>query len=105
MKCMVVSKLRDADGREVSAPNNQATSLRVTKGTRPDVNHSRKFFDNRFVYLVISQRARGLSIGVNMNPDKSCNFNCRYCEVDRTVPGRDSQMNIEVMSTELRNML
>src|SRR5260370_37244718 len=30
--------------------------------------------ENRFVYIVISPRARGLSIGVNLNPDQRCNF-------------------------------
>src|ERR1041385_9455166 len=40
----------------------------------------RDFLDNRFVYTVISARARGLSVGVNMNPDKHCNFDCVYCE-------------------------
>ena len=44
----------------------------------------RDFLDNRFVYAVISPRARGLTLGVNMNPDKRCNFDCVYCEVDRT---------------------
>ena len=52
-------------------------------------SQSRKFFDNRFVYAVISQRARGLSIGVNMNPDKRCNFDCGYCEVNRSLPARE----------------
>src|SRR5437762_2589833 len=48
----------------------------------------RTFLGNRFVYAVISQRARGLSIGINMNPDKVCNFECAYCEVNReTRPG------------------
>ena len=39
---------------------------------------SRDFLDGRFVYTVISPRARGLSVGVNMNPDKRCNFDCVY---------------------------
>lgn len=69
------------------------------------MSHSRQFFGNRFVYAVISQRARGLSIGVNLNPDLYCNFNCIYCEIDRTKPLRDAQVNIEVMSSELREML
>src|ERR1700742_490162 len=45
----------------------------------------RESLGNRFVYAVVSPRARGLSIGINMNPDKFCNFDCGYCEVDRTV--------------------
>jgi wyosine [tRNA(Phe)-imidazoG37] synthetase (radical SAM superfamily) len=42
---------------------------------------------HRLIYFVLSQRAGGLSIGVNLNPDKRCNFNCIYCEVDRSVNG------------------
>src|SRR5947209_16405266 len=37
--------------------NKQATSVRVSKPARSAVSHSRKFFDNRFVYAVISQRS------------------------------------------------
>ena len=45
--------------------------------------HSRSWRDNRFVYPVISRRSKGLSIGVNLNPDQACNFDCVYCSVDR----------------------
>ena len=47
-------------------------------------DHSRRLDQNRYVYAVVSRRARGLSIGVNLNPDKVCNFDCTYCQVDRT---------------------
>ena len=43
----------------------------------------RDFLDNRFVYAVVSPRARGLSVGINLCPDKNCNFQCVYCEVHR----------------------
>lgn len=52
-------------------------------------DHTRRFEDFVFVYPVISRRSGGLSIGVNLNPDKNCNFNCIYCEVDRRTPGRE----------------
>jgi wyosine [tRNA(Phe)-imidazoG37] synthetase (radical SAM superfamily) len=65
----------------------------------------RYFFNNRFVYAVISQRARGLSIGINMNPDKFCNFDCLYCEVNRDEQARDRQVNIKVMASELESLL
>jgi wyosine [tRNA(Phe)-imidazoG37] synthetase (radical SAM superfamily) len=61
----------------------------------------RNFLGNRFVYIVVSSRARGLSIGVNMNPDRRCNFNCIYCEVNRAVPPSDRDLNVEVMAAEL----
>jgi wyosine [tRNA(Phe)-imidazoG37] synthetase (radical SAM superfamily) len=66
---------------------------------------SRSFFGNRFVYAVISQRARGLSIGINLNPDKFCNFDCVYCEVDRRQRGAVPRVQLEVMAAELRQML
>ena len=46
--------------------------------------HQRRFEENRFVYPVLSRRSEGISVGVNLNPDKVCNFDCIYCQVDRT---------------------
>jgi len=66
---------------------------------------SRSFFGNRFVYAVISQRARGLSIGVNLNPDKFCNFDCVYCEVDRQESRAVIPLDTDVMTAELKQML
>jgi wyosine [tRNA(Phe)-imidazoG37] synthetase (radical SAM superfamily) len=65
----------------------------------------REFLDNRFVYTVISPRARGLSVGVNMNPDKRCNFDCAYCEVNRREPSRESRLEVPVMMAELERTL
>src|ERR1041384_5902109 len=48
--------------------------------------HSRSWRENRYVYPVVSRRSKGLSIGVNLNPDKVCNFDCIYCCVDRKTP-------------------
>jgi len=65
----------------------------------------RDFLGNRFVYAVISSRASGLSLGVNMNPDRRCNFDCSYCEVDRRTPSHESKLVTEVMATELRRAI
>jgi wyosine [tRNA(Phe)-imidazoG37] synthetase (radical SAM superfamily) len=64
----------------------------------------RDFLDNRFVYAVVSARARGLSVGVNMNPDKNCNFRCVYCEVHRNGEVRED-LDVEVMAAELKKTL
>jgi len=45
--------------------------------------HDRVWQSNRYVYPVVSRRSKGISIGVNLNPDKVCNFDCIYCSVDR----------------------
>lgn len=65
----------------------------------------RDFLGNRFVYAVISPRARGLSVGLNLNPDKLCNFDCIYCEVDRSEPPAESRLDIPVMMAELDQTL
>jgi wyosine [tRNA(Phe)-imidazoG37] synthetase (radical SAM superfamily) len=65
----------------------------------------RDFLGNRFVYVLISPRAGGLSIGINMNPDKKCNFDCVYCEVNRSEPARESHLDVPVMAGELKATL
>src|SRR5262245_18664797 len=61
----------------------------------------RDFLDNRYVYVVISPRARGLSVGINLNPDKFCNFDCVYCEVDRAQVSKERRLNVRAMAAEL----
>ena len=67
--------------------------------------YPRDFLGNRFVYLTISPRARGLSIGVNLNPDRKCNFDCAYCEVDRRKPTADEVIDCDAASRELESTL
>ena len=68
-------------------------------------DHTRHFSDFTFVYPVISRRSRGLSIGVNLNPDKVCNFDCIYCEVDRRIPGAVTGVDLRQMKDELTAMV
>jgi wyosine [tRNA(Phe)-imidazoG37] synthetase (radical SAM superfamily) len=84
----------------VQPPNSTGQACLDTAFGRP-----RNFLNNRFAYGVISQRARGLSIGVNLNPDKKCNFDCFYCEVNRDEAPRDREIDVKVMSEELQNLL
>jgi wyosine [tRNA(Phe)-imidazoG37] synthetase (radical SAM superfamily) len=65
----------------------------------------RDFLDNRFVYVAVSPRARGLCIGINMNPDRFCNFDCIYCEVDRDFPPVERELDVHVMAVELEKTL
>ena len=67
--------------------------------------YTRDFLQNRFVYVVVSPRAHGLAVGVNMNPDKRCNFDCVYCEVNRDVPSRDEYLDVPVMVAELQHTM
>lgn len=68
-------------------------------------NHPRDWRGFRYVYPVMSRRSRGLSIGVNLNPDTACNFDCIYCQVDRTTPPKVREVNLDVLRAELDAML
>ena len=64
-------------------------------------SHPRSWRENLYVYPVISRRSGGLSIGVNLNPDKACNFDCIYCQVDRNVPPTVRKVDPDRLRAEL----
>jgi wyosine [tRNA(Phe)-imidazoG37] synthetase (radical SAM superfamily) len=67
--------------------------------------HSRVWQQNRYVYPVVSRRSKGISVGINLNPDKVCNFDCIYCSVDRrTGFGGVRDVDLEVLRAELAGM-
>jgi len=68
-------------------------------------DHTRIYRDFTYVYPVISRRSGGLSIGINLNPDKKCNFDCVYCEVDRKTPGKTSVVDLDQLHEELIEMI
>lgn len=67
--------------------------------------HPREFEQNRFVYPVLSRRSRGISVGVNLNPDKVCNFDCIYCQVDRRSESETRFVEFDLLLAELEAML
>ena len=67
--------------------------------------HPREFEQNRFVYPVLSRRSRGISVGVNLNPDKVCNFDCIYCQVDRRSESETRFVEFDQLLGELEAML
>ena len=67
--------------------------------------HPRLFLGNRYVYPVLSRRSKGISVGINLNPDKVCNFDCVYCQVDRRTPALYREVDLDLMEEELRRVL
>jgi wyosine [tRNA(Phe)-imidazoG37] synthetase (radical SAM superfamily) len=68
-------------------------------------SHPRTFETNRFVYPVVSRRSGGVSIGVNLNPDKVCNFDCIYCQVDRVSAAETKFVDLAQLLDELDHTL
>jgi wyosine [tRNA(Phe)-imidazoG37] synthetase (radical SAM superfamily) len=67
--------------------------------------HPRSFESNRYVYPVLSRRSGGISIGVNLNLDQACNFDCIYCQVDRSEPGQKQAVALDQLAAELDAMV
>ena len=96
--------------KKKSRPSTQEQLTEELCSSRPATHRDafgmpRDFLQNRFIYLTISSRAHGLSVGVNMNPDKHCDFDCIYCDADRESPGQDRMLDLEVMTDELQRTL
>jgi len=68
-------------------------------------NHDRDTVHMTYVYPVISRRAGGVSVGINLNPNNACNWHCAYCQVPNLVRGVAPDIDLELLRTELTTML
>jgi len=68
-------------------------------------DHNRAWQDNLYVYPVISRRAGGISVGINLNRDKACTFDCPYCQVDRTIPGEKGLPDVDRIAAEIEALI
>ncbi|MFM2396972.1 MAG: hypothetical protein RLZZ144_222 [Pseudomonadota bacterium] len=69
------------------------------------LDHSRDSAAMRYVYPVISRRAGGVSIGINLNTDNACNWRCIYCQVPNLKLGNAPTVDLLLLETELRDFL
>ncbi len=68
-------------------------------------DHSRDSVGLTYVYPVLSRRAGGLSIGINLNPNNACNWQCVYCQVPELIRGNAPEIDLEILSKELQGFL
>ncbi len=68
-------------------------------------DHSRDSAGMRYVYPVISRRAGGVSIGINLNPNNACNWRCIYCQVPGLARGRPPAIDLALLEDELERFL
>jgi wyosine [tRNA(Phe)-imidazoG37] synthetase (radical SAM superfamily) len=68
-------------------------------------DHSRESAGLTYVYPVVSRRAGGLSIGVNLNPNNACNWRCVYCQVPNLQRGKAPAVDVALLAHELRTFL
>jgi hypothetical protein len=69
------------------------------------LNHDRDSAAMTYVYPVVSRRAGGVSVGVNLNPNNACNWACVYCQVPDLVRGTAPEIDLAQLDAELRTLL
>ena len=68
-------------------------------------NHDRDAAGMTYVYPVVSRRAGGVSVGINLNPNNACNWHCVYCQVPNLTRGIAPEIDLDVLRSELTTML
>lgn len=68
-------------------------------------DHSRDSAGMTYVYPVVSRRAGGVSIGINLNVNNACNWACVYCQVPALKRGGPPPVDLALLDSELRTFL
>jgi wyosine [tRNA(Phe)-imidazoG37] synthetase (radical SAM superfamily) len=58
-----------------------------------------------YVYPVVSRRAGGVSLGINLNVNNACNWACVYCQVPDLKRGGPPDTDLSLLDAELRAAL
>lgn len=80
-------------------------AVEVIVSTLITTNHNRDVVGLKYVYPVLSRRAGGLSIGINVNTNNACNWRCIYCQVPDLTVGSAPEIDISLLEEELRFFL
>ena len=68
-------------------------------------DHSRDSAGLRYVYPVVSRRAGGVSVGINLNVNNACNWACIYCQVPGLARGGPPAVDLDLLEAALRGLL
>ena len=68
-------------------------------------DHNRDVSGMKYIYPVVSRRAGGVSIGINLNINNACNWRCVYCQVPNLTRGTPPPIELDLLENELRSFL
>ena len=68
-------------------------------------DHSRDSAGMKYIYPVVSRRAGGVSVGINLNVNNACNWACVYCQVPNLTRGGPPPVELDRLESELRDFL
>ncbi|HXU94696.1 MAG TPA: radical SAM protein [Gallionella sp.] len=77
----------------------------MSEKTLSTTDHDRGSADLTYVYPVVSRRAGGVSVGINLNPNNACNWRCIYCQVPDLTRGSAPPVDLPLLEKELRGFL
>jgi wyosine [tRNA(Phe)-imidazoG37] synthetase (radical SAM superfamily) len=69
------------------------------------IDHRRDSAGLLYVYPVISRRAGGVSVGINLNTNNACNWACVYCQVENLTRGGPPPIDLDRLESELKGFL
>jgi len=70
-----------------------------------EADHNRDVSGLRYIYPVVSRRAEGVSLGINLNVNNACNWRCVYCQVPNLARGTPPPIDLNLLEQELRMFL
>ncbi len=68
-------------------------------------DHRRDQAGLRYVYPVVSRRAGGVSVGINLNVNNACNWACAYCQVENLARGGPPPIDLDLLKRELSGFI
>ena len=77
----------------------------MSDDTLNSTDHSRDIVGLHYVYPVVSRRAGGVSVGINLNTNNACNWRCIYCQVPDLQRGTAPPLDMDLLEHELRSFL
>ncbi len=104
---MLNRTLKPCDGgkaRPLTIDSILATKYFMAK-TLSTTDHDRDAAGLEYVYPVVSRRAGGISIGVNLNTNNACNWRCIYCQVPDLQRGEPEPVDLKRLTNELRTLI
>jgi wyosine [tRNA(Phe)-imidazoG37] synthetase (radical SAM superfamily) len=95
--------MNKVQGKRLKVQGRAALNLEPSLLTTHD--HRRDIAGLKYIYPVVSRRAGGISIGVNVNTNNACNWRCVYCQVPDLIRGGAPELDMDLLEKELRFIL
>lgn len=102
---ILIRNLRTLGLLEVMHVDPQRHMSESRRGRLTVADHDRGSAGLTYVYPVVSRRAGGVSVGINLNINNACNWRCIYCQVPELIRGAPPPVDLDKLEKELCGFL